>query len=149
MIDVRLTQGQNGRFDLSIDGGDFESVDGFDTALQVSLLSDARADSSEVLTPEQRRGWIGDLVSTVTDRLFGGKLWLLDQRKLTQTTLNDATDFARKALSWFTQDGIAKNIDVSGVIVPRSGIALNIKITSFDGSTENHYVPLWEATGGS
>ena len=149
MIDVKLTQGPSGRFDLSISCGDFESVDGFYTALQVSLLTDERADASEELIPEQRRGWIGDLVSTVTNRLFGGKLWLLDQRKLTQTTLNDATDFARKALSWFTEDGIAKTIDVSGVIVPRSGIALNIKITSFDGSTDNHYVPLWEATGGS
>ena len=147
MIDLKLTQDEFGAFDLTIADGDFESVEGFDTALNLSLLTDARAPEDKVAVPENRKGWLGDLTSPVTDRLIGSLLWLLDQRRLTQDTLNDAVSFTRDALNWFVQDGIAKAVDVTGVIIPKTGIQLTIVITTFDGRTETHYVPLWEVTG--
>ena len=64
-----------------------------------------------------------------------------------QNTLNDAVSFTRDALNWFVVDGIAKDVAVTGAIVPKLGIALTITITTFDGRTETHYVPLWEVTG--
>lgn len=146
-IDIKLTQDEFGAFDLTIEDGDFVGVEGFDTALNLSLLTDARAPQDKVPTPEKRRGWMGDLNSPVTGRLIGSLLWLLEQRRLVQGTLNDAVSFTRDALNWFVEDGIAKDVAVSGVIVPRQGIALTIVITTLDGRTETHYVPLWEVTG--
>ena len=147
MIDIKLTQDESGAFDLTITDGDFEGVEGFDTALNLSLLTDARAPQDRVSAPEKRRGWMGDLNSPVDGRLLGSLLWLLKQRRLTQDTLNDAVSFASDALNWFVQDGIAQNVTVTGAIVPRQGIALTIVITTLDGRTDTHYVPLWEVTG--
>lgn len=145
--DVKLTASANGGFDLSIVDGDIEGTPGFDTAIWVSLFSDARATASQVVIPEYRRGWPGNLVSTVNGRDLGGLLWLVDQRRLNQKTLNEAVDYTRGALNWFLEDGIAQNVEVDGEIVPASGIQLNVTITSFNGDTETHYVKLWEVTG--
>ena len=147
MIDVKLIEDGSGLYDLSLDGGDFAGVEGFDTAIQVSLFSDARAPDDKVSKPENRRGWMLDLESPVVDRKVGSLLWLVSQSRLTQSTLNSAVTYARDALNWFVIDGIAKDVAVSGVIVPRTGIALDIIITTLDGRTEVHYVPLWEVTG--
>jgi phage gp46-like protein len=149
-IDFKLQRDEFGRYDLVVgDNGDFEQEDGFDTAILVSLLTDARAPADIVKQPENRRGWMGNIESPVENRELGGLLWLIDQRRLTQETLNDARDYATKALNWFVTDGLAKAVEVTGEIVPRSGIALTIIITTLDGRTQSHYVPLWEVTGNA
>lgn len=142
--DIKLTQCNNGRYDFTISNGDLTGVDGFDTALQVSLFTDARAPEDKVVKPENRRGWLGN---TLTEIELGGLLWLVEQRRLTQKTLNETIDYARKSLQWFVNDGIAKNVQVSGTIVIQSGIQLTIIITAPSGRTQTHYVPLWEITG--
>lgn len=147
MGDFRLLQGTDGRFDIVIENGDIANEDGFETAIYMSLFTDARAPESKVIKPENRRGWMGNIVSPVEGRELGGLLWLAEQRRLTQDVLNEIVGYARQSLSWFVEDGIAQNIEVSGKIVPRSGIALIIDITATDGKTETYYVPLWEATG--
>lgn len=127
--------------------GDLISEDGLDTALLVSLFTDARASASQVPTPELRRGWMGNTASLVNGRELGGLLWLLDQTKLTQLTLNEAISYARDALAWFTEDGLATKIEVDGDIVPQSGISLAITITTKKGTTETRFFNLWELTG--
>jgi phage gp46-like protein len=143
--DIKLTQQNNGRYDFTVANGDLEGVEGFDTALQTSLFTDARAPGNKVLKPEDRRGWIGNILND--ERELGSLLWLVEQRRLTQDTLNETVDYARKSLQWLTDDGIAKNVEVSGSIIIQSGIQLNIIITAPDGRTNIHYVPLWELTG--
>lgn len=133
-------------YDLEIENGDFTNEPGLDTALWISLFTDARASATQVTVPQHRRGWLGNIASSVENRELGGLLWLVNQRRLNQDTLNEVVDFARKALQWLTDDGIAINVEVSGAIIPRSGIQLTIVVTSPDGSTETHYVPLWEET---
>lgn len=147
MIDARLTIDLDNRFDFSIEDGDIAGVNGFDTAIWVSLFTDARATESQVLLPQYRRGWPGNLVSTVPDRQLGGLLWLIDQRRLNQATLNAAVDYARGSLSWLVEDNLALDVNVTGEIVPVSGIRLTIIITAPNGSTASHYVNLWEMTG--
>ena len=146
MIDAKVRPDNHGRFDISIDSGQIEQEDGLETAIWVSLFTDARADSSQVARPEYRRGWPGNLVSQVEGRQLGGLLWLIDQRRLTQGTLNAAIDYARGALSWMVTDGLLLSVEVSGAIVPRYGIQLNVVLTSRSGATETKYVKLWEAT---
>lgn len=147
MGDIRLLQDANGRFDIVLENGDLADEDGFDTAIYISLFTDALAPAAIVLKPENRRGWIGNVVSPVIDRDLGGLLWLTEQSRLNQNTLNEAVSHARQALNWFVEDELAEKIEVSGEIVPISGIRLTIIITVLHGETETHYVSLWEVTG--
>lgn len=147
MIDLRLTQDINGQFDLTIKDGNLDTVEGFDTALQVSLFTDARASSSQVVRSENRRGWIGNLVNIIPDRQLGGLIWLIEQRRLIQDTLNEVVNFAKKSLDWLIEDGLAITVEVLGEIIPLRGIQLTIKITAKDGVTETRFFRLWEVTG--
>ncbi len=149
MSDVRLLQGSDRIWDIVIENGSIATEDGFDTAITMSLFTDARAPEAKVEIPEFRRGWLGNIESPVDGREIGSLLWLLEQKRLIQNTLNEAISYARSALNWFVEDGLAKRIEVSGVIVPLSGVALTIIITAPDGQTETHYRNLWEVTGAN
>jgi phage gp46-like protein len=148
-IDINLVRDDNGVYDFEILDGDTVGVEGFDTAIDVSLFTDSRAPADLVPKPEKRRGWMGNTESPVEDRELGGLLWIIDQARLTQDTLNASIDYANKALAWFTLDGIAKTVQVSGSIIPRQGIQLVIVITALDGVTTTHYRNLWEVTGNA
>lgn len=145
-VDIALIQDNYGHFDISIENGDIKGTFGLDTALYVSLFTDARATDQQLSIPENRRGWLGNLASPVEGRQLGGYLWLVEQRRLNQNTLNEIVDSARKSLQWMVEDGLCNSVNVSGVIVPTLGIQLNIIITSKEGVTETHYVKLWELT---
>ena len=148
MIDVKLIIDADGRFDISFTEGDFTLEDGFDTALYASLFTDARAPANLVPVPEHRRGWMGDIVSPVEGRSLGGLLWLVDQRRLTQDTLNDSISYARKSVKWFIEDKWLNGIDVSGIIVPRSGIRLFVIPTALNGQVgTTRAFDLWKLTG--
>lgn len=146
MQDIKVTL-NNGRFDISFENGDIVAEDGFDTAIYVSLFTDARAPENLVAIPEKRRGWIGNTASPVEGRDLGGLLWLVDQRRLTQKTLNATVDYARKALNWFVDDGLLSRIDVTGVIIPKEGVRLGVTMTALNGKTETRYFDIWKLTG--
>jgi phage gp46-like protein len=146
-VDIALELDAVGRYDISFENGDIKKCSGFDTAIIVSLLTDARASETQISRPEDRKGWIANLMSIVKGRQLGGHLWLLDQRRLTQESLNLSIDYARKSLAWMLEDGIIKKIEVSGEIVPLKGIELQIRLIALDGTTSSQYVKLWGATG--
>lgn len=147
MNDLKLTLDASGQFDLTIENGNLAKVSGFDTALTVSLFTDARANEAQVYLPENRRGWVGNIVNDVQGRQLGGLLWLIDQRRLTQNTLNESIDYAKKSLDWIVEDGMADNIKVTGEIISQRGIQLRIDIQIDKGKTETRFVKLWEVTG--
>lgn len=96
--------------------------------------------------PEARRGWIADIATPIEGQLFGSYIWLAEQKRLTQSTVNEIVSYARIALQWLIDQGQALSVEVSGLIVAARGIALNIVITSVSGLIENRYVELWENT---
>ena len=147
MTDIKAFQNTAGEWTLGITDGDLTEEDGFDTAIAMSLFTDARAPDNAVVIPEKRKGWMGNLESPVEDRELGGLLWLVDQSKLTQDTLNTSVNYARLALNWFIEDQIANSIVVTGEIVPRSGIRLKVVFTALSGKISTHYFNLWEQTG--
>lgn len=146
-MDIKAVLNSENDYSLGIESGDFVPEDGFDTAIAMLLLTDARAEPSQVAVPERRRGWPGDLASPVANRTLGSWLWLVDQARLTADTLNRSINYAQLALNPLIEDNHAKSVVVTGEIVPRSGIALTIIITSVSGTTSTHYVKLWELTG--
>lgn len=146
MIDLELTQDENGLFDISVENNQLKSTDNFKTAIYVSLFTDARADSSQVFDPSRRRGWIGNIATPIEGKDLGSLIWLTEQERLTTGILNKVIDFANKALDWMIVQNIAKSIEVTGEIIPQKGIRLNIIITSVSGVTESSYVDLWRNT---
>ena len=130
MQDVKFNLDSYGRFDFDIENGDLATEDGYDTMIWVSIFTDARANSSQVPTPEYRRGWLGNIVSVVPDRQLGGYLWLVDQRRLVQKTLNEAIDYTKKSLQPMIDDDICTDITVTGSFIPKYGIELDVNIIS-------------------
>lgn len=149
-VDIDITPDKDGVFDISVDPetGDLSLTRGLDTALDVSLFSDARADASQVQAPQHRRGWLGDVASTVEDRKYGSLLWLIQQRRLTTRTVNEVIDYSRGALRWIVEDGLAQSVNVSAQIrrEPSPHIELSIVILTNDGETLNRFIPLWRNT---
>jgi phage gp46-like protein len=145
--DILVTQDSEGIFDISIESGDIKGADGLDTAIAISLFTDARAPTNLVPTIHKQRGWVGNLVSVVTGRQLGGLLWLVNQRRLIQSTVNNCVTYARDSLQWMLDDNVLKRLTVTGEIVPTEGILLTIVTTALSGITETRYYKLWEVTG--
>jgi phage gp46-like protein len=98
--------------DISIDGATIERDQGMETAVLVSVFSDARAADSDPLPDqgdEPRGWWGGDLVGLP----LGSKLWLLSRSKLTSQTVEQARQYVADALNWMITDGMVDQVTVS------------------------------------
>lgn len=128
-VDIALTQQEDGSFDISVDeNGDLAQTADIDTAIYMSLLTDKRAASSEVLLPQNRRGWWGNIFNTDPDYEIGSKMWLLEQSRGTQDTLNKAQQYVVDCLQWLITDKYVKGIAVNAELVA-NGIQVNVKFT--------------------
>lgn len=146
-IDIQLLQQDGtGEFVISLENGDFKTIDSFDTSISIALFGDARADSSEVPAVERRRGWWGNNFGEDPEFQLGSKLWLLNQNRRTQETLNKAITIAQSALQWLVDDGHAKNVEVSGAFT-ENGIGLTITIFRGSAVTETRFFDLWNNSG--
>lgn len=131
-------------YDIQIDAdGDILTDDFFDTSLLYSIFGERRASPSEVVEPQQRRGWIGNSA----DFENGSKVWLLSQARLTRSTLNRAQDEIRKALQWLIDDGYAVSIDRVAVGVVGGRIQADVVIRRSRDKVDRRFYTLWENTG--
>lgn len=113
-IDVKLTQGADGIWDISLDeDGDLEKDYGFGTTIALSIFGRRRATAAEVPTPENRGGWIGNILSDVAGFEAGSKGWLLKQSRMTANTHTSMKNYHQEALEWMKEDGLAKNINIT------------------------------------
>lgn len=147
-IDIQLLQDATGEFVISLENGDFKTIDSFDTSITVALFGDERADSSEVPTVENRRGWWGNSFGEDPEFQLGSKLWLLNQNRRTQETLNKAITIAQNALQWLIDDGHAESVDVTGAFTD-DGIGLTITIFRSNAVTETRFFDLWNNSGAA
>lgn len=144
-IDIKLAQNASNKWQVAFgDDGDFETVQGFDTALQMSILSEKRASADEVPTPQLRRGWVGN-----EDQEFpiGSKVWLVDQSRRTSDTLNDLKTYAENGLQWFIDEDLLDEIEVN-TLFTLNGAALDITLT-VDNVPTRVLFDLWAMTGGN
>lgn len=144
MEDIALNN-DSGFYDISITDGDFTASDGLDTAIIVSLVTDKRAAQSEIQQPELRRGWIGNEQNDDPDFQLGSKLWLLDQSRSNQDTLNRANDFIRDCFSWMFDDSLIKDLIVTGTLVS-TNIIMSVTFKRFDNTVLNKQFSLWNNT---
>lgn len=149
MQDVLLKYDPNlGVYDLQTDGADFASIAGMETAIAVSLFTDARAPESRVPTAQRRRGWIGNILTIEQRRELGSLLWTLDQARITRDTINNARVDAQACFNWMVEDGAARSVNVNVVQQDRSSINIDIKYTDLDNKTER-FTTLWRRTGAA
>jgi len=107
--------------DWQLVNGDLARDGGLETAVLLSLFTDATADADDELPDGtgDRRGWWGDLPldppvgSALGDRI-GSKLWLRVREKQIQPVLTTLIGDAAQALAWLRADGIAEQVGVTG-----------------------------------
>lgn len=145
-IDIKLIKDKNGLYDISFKNGDIETTNSFDTSIINSLFCDRRASSHEIKSSELRRGWWGNTLNNDISHEIGSKLWLLEQARVTQDTLNKAIDYARTSLQWLISDGYLNKINVTGSY-ERNKINLNTQLFRPNGIVDTQAYVLWENTG--
>lgn len=140
--------------DIGLALGDLQTDSGLTSAVIVSLFTDARALPGDRLpdeavppwdqvTPTQmfvdRRGFWGDAIPSsvrVDDgrqQVTGSRLWLLRRSKMTPDVLARAESYAREALAWLIDDGVARRIDVEAAADRTDWLVLSVVIWRPDG----------------
>lgn len=123
----------SGDWQLTGEGG-LLTAPALETAVMISLFTDARAAPDDRLPPGDgdRRGWWGNALG---DDPIGSRLWLLRRAKRLPETLNLARDYIREALAWLVADGIAARVDVSTEWLTPSRMGARITISQAGGGT--------------
>ena len=127
------------------DDGDLESVDGYSTSLSLSILTNQRADSSEVAQPLNRKGWIGDLTPKTFGREIGSKVWLFYQSRVVDETVNGIRNAMYDGLMWMLQDSQISNLEVTAEKSGSNGIVALVTI-NVANNTVRRYFNFWDDT---
>ena len=133
--DILLESTGTGLFDIKIGESDLQTVDGMETTIAVLLFTDARAASSEVIEPSNRRGWVGNMLA---ERELGGMLWLTEQVRNTQEVQNKIRSWAEDSLQPLIDEGFASDIIVNVTQKDARNINLEIEILSLYGHKKKY-----------
>ena len=124
----------NGMYDLDFGNGDLKLSNSLKNAVLLSLSCWSKGqDIHDVADLDPKiGGWWGNALETVE---IGSEIWKLFRQKLNDQTANDAKSAAEKALKWMIDDGVAKEISVSALVI---GVVLGllVKIVKPDGTNE-------------
>ena len=103
-----------GEGDILFANNDIVKDEGLETAVLISLFTDARAeDGDDIPDPDNdKRGWWGDLVNE-DNGILGSRLWTLSRSKITTENLTLTEGFAAQALQWLIDDEIVSSISVT------------------------------------
>lgn len=113
------------RGDLVRTTGNLDTDEGLETAVTISLFTDARAKEEDaVQAGTDPRGWWGAaLMDEDPDAQLGSRLWRAPTLKANATTLVTLQDYVKEALAWMIADGVAASVDTSASFL-RAGVAL-------------------------
>jgi phage gp46-like protein len=109
--------------DLVVEGNDLARDATLQTAVELSLFLDRRAEDADQLPTSEtdRRGWWGDSVPVVEGDRIGSRLWLLAREKHTPSMAARLEKYAREALAWLLEDRVASRLEVTATF-PRPGM---------------------------
>lgn len=129
MSDIRTVWRDLGG-EWTVSGPALEGDDGLETAVVLSLFTDRLAEPGDTsIEPTARRGWWGDAFAEVPGDLIGSRLWLLSREKQLPAVLARAELYAREALQWLVDDGVASAVDVAAEVARQGVLGLAITIT--------------------
>lgn len=111
---------------------DLETDEGLVTPVLISLATDRLAEPDDEIPDGSgdRRGWWGDMPiegGAAEDRI-GSRLWLLRRALQTEQTRQRAILYAREALQWMLDMGVAGVIDIEAEWRARGFLAMFIII---------------------
>ncbi|HAI2081287.1 bacteriophage V tail protein [Escherichia coli] len=123
------------------------SLDLLTCAVIISLFTWRRAGRDD--DEPQIFGWWGDTWPAVQNDRTGSRLYLLRRSKLTNKTPQLARDYAREALVWMVEDGVAARLDINAVRTGTDSLALAITIYQRDGNIHNIiFDDIWSELNG-
>ena len=132
--------------DYALDALGLSQDAGLETAVILSLFTDARARDDDALPHGQtdRRGWWADAYPATAGDRFGSRLWLLRASKQLQASLTQARQFAEEALAWMVADHVARRVEVETFIPRDEVMGMLIRIVRPDGSVSDfRFEQLW------
>ncbi|HHY49381.1 MAG TPA: hypothetical protein GYA10_06500 [Alphaproteobacteria bacterium] len=120
--------------------GDLQCLFGLRTQVIICLLTDARAEPSELRDGDENRGWIGDSFDLEgAERPIGSKLWLLRRSALVEGIEVRAELHARQALQTLIDQGACVRVDVTATADrARNVLALDVSLYGRDGARAFH-----------
>lgn len=130
MSDIRLILNEDMLGDFVVENNDLAIDDGLETAVIISLFTDARAQTDDVIPDGSGdpRGWWGDSVANDGGDQTGSRLWLLDREKQLTSVLQRAEQYARESLQWMLDDQVVAEVDVEAEIVSEGVLGIGIKL---------------------
>jgi len=138
--------------DDPVNPGGLRASQALATAILICLMTDARADATELRAGDVNRGWPGDSFDRDFDEpALGSKLWLLRRRALTGEIETLAEDYTRAALQPLIDQGAVARFDVSAAAnQAKSTLVLTIAGYGRDGAQvhDQKYAVLWEQLNG-
>lgn len=136
LSDLRRTDSLN----LETDGG-------LQTAVTISLFSDARAaDDDKLEAGVDARGWWGHSFLTGS-RQLGSRLWLIQRSKASADTLNKAKSWAEEALQWLVDERVAETVTAKVEKLKADVLLLTIDIQR-PSKTAPRWRGVWEVQLG-
>ena len=117
---------------------DNDKTDPLVRAVVISLFTWRRANADDNLPDPHgfRMGWWGDSYPPAVNDRIGSRLWLLARAKLTANTVQQAQDYAKEALHWLIDDGVAARIEVRAERQGLSTLALQCTLFEADGTAK-------------
>lgn len=133
-MDIKIQWGKYGG-DIATALDDLKSDDGLETAVIISLFTDARHEG-------ERGFW----ASSVIGEEWGSKLWTLAREKSTPDIPSRAKEYCREALKWMIEDNIASSVEIEAEYLSREMLGIKISIKRPNDKTENFaFNLLWES----
>jgi phage gp46-like protein len=118
----------DGQIDVGFTVGDIAADDGLETAVLISLFSDARA-TEDMIDPIDRdgdlRGYWADL--DPSDET-GSRLWTIRRAKQLQSILARARGYAAESLRWLIDDKVAERVEVQTSYPARGWMLIEVFI---------------------
>ena len=135
----------NGEFDFAIDPltKDLTLELSYDTDIMCSLFTDKRANESQVRESFKRRGWFGDTISS-SEILIGSWLWLIEQARLTNKTVNSAVAYTKDCLQWMIDTNLCSSISVTGRKSDTDKLSITVKIYVKKNLVASYNISIWE-----
>ena len=139
-FDIALTEAPAGAEAVAVD---VETDSGLNTAVYLSLFTDARADPTTVLDASDLRGWWGDEFGEI-----GSLLWQLTRGKATDEAVSNAGVWAEQSLAWLVASGVAQSVIANASRIGLYAISIVIQIARPSNTTSTfRYALNWAATG--
>lgn len=129
--------------DIALNGPDLQQDHDLETAIIISLFTDRRANSDDVVESDDRRGHWSDTYSEIPNDKLGSRLWLLSREKQTQDVINRARAYCVEALQWLLDDAVAEQVNIEVGAVRMGVLGIKVEVVRPTGINNFNFDYAW------